>query len=348
MHLPLSDNPAHLQQLCQRLALGSPGAKPRQVHGGFHHRMWRVETERGTWAIKQLAPDTDLADPTIVTHFNRGEHAAALFSKAGIGSIHALDCEGAYLQLLDDDAYLVFPWTEYHALEGAAVSREHALAVARLLARMHRCDLQLEGAQFDDSPPVSEGKLLDMVALAAERQVEIAPALLEHLPTLQKIARLHKAAAPLLARRTVLSHGDLDQKNVLWDGAGQPLLIDWESARLINPTFEAVLEALDWSGITGEFDSRLYREFIQAYRDDGGLFDELTVNPALQCILGDWLDWLLYNIGRIIMLDDPDQRSIGRQQAEFILPVILTLEELLPALNAMLHEPAEQATRNGL
>jgi predicted Ser/Thr protein kinase len=38
----------------------------------------------------------------------------------------------------------------------------------------------------------------------------------------------------LLNKNTVVSHGDLDQKNVLWDKTGKPILIDWESACKIN------------------------------------------------------------------------------------------------------------------
>lgn len=58
---------------------------------------------------------------------------------------------------------------------------------------------------------------------------------------------------PLLKRKCIVSHGDLDKKNVLWDHSDAPILIDWECTRKLNPTHEIVNACLDWSGITMQF-----------------------------------------------------------------------------------------------
>ncbi|RLA48946.1 MAG: hypothetical protein DRQ97_02350 [Gammaproteobacteria bacterium] len=34
----------------------------------------------------------------------------------------------------------------------------------------------------------------------------------------------------------MISHGDLDHKNGLWDASGKPTIIDWESAIKLDPT----------------------------------------------------------------------------------------------------------------
>ncbi|MBX3708737.1 MAG: phosphotransferase [Gammaproteobacteria bacterium] len=65
----------------------------------------------------------------------------------------------------------------------------------------------------------------------------------------QSIYDHYLAAVPLLLEDTIVSHGDLDQLNVLWDTAGQPILIDWESVRKINPTREIIPTSLSWSGM---------------------------------------------------------------------------------------------------
>jgi hypothetical protein len=44
---------------------------------------------------------------------------------------------------------------------------------------------------------------------------------------------------------------------------GNPILIDWESARKLNPAYEIVNASLDWSGITTDFDSKLFIKIIE-------------------------------------------------------------------------------------
>ena len=68
-----------------------------------------------------------------------------------------------------------------------------------------------------------------------------------------------------------MSHGDLDQKNVLWDANDVPILIDWESARRLNPLCEIVNASLDWSGITtSHFDEALFTQMLKVYQAESG------------------------------------------------------------------------------
>lgn len=339
MTTPLGDNSEHIDQLCASLELGHPGRELSRLSGGFHHRVWRLETERGVFAIKQLAPDTDLGDVSVIAHYNVCETVARTFSECGISTICALGRDGEYLHLLDDEAYLVYPWTNAVALEEGQLSPAHALAVARLLASMHRADIQVPGVDAVLSQPQPEHAVEDMVAVVMKRNATIGSVLRERLPTLLRIARGHRLALPVMARRQVISHGDLDQKNVLWDAGGNPVLIDWESAHRLNPTYETLLEALDWSGITAEFDPMLFTQFVGAYTEAGGIVRRDIIEAALHYILGEWLGWLMYNVGRLVNLDDVEQRAIGEAQIEFTMPVILRLERLMPSL---LHALARQ------
>jgi hypothetical protein len=76
LFIPLRENNAHIEQLCTRLNLGNPREAPSSIAGGFHHRVWRLETEKGTFVIKQLAPDTDLNDEAVIKHYNVTETIA--------------------------------------------------------------------------------------------------------------------------------------------------------------------------------------------------------------------------------------------------------------------------------
>lgn len=217
MFIPLRENVAHIEQLCARLNLGKPRDGLSSIAGGFHHRVWRLETESGTFVVKQLAPDTDLTDEAVIRRYNVTESIASKFAECGLSTVSALCQDGNYLQVIDAEAYLVFPWTDAVALDDGEVSTHHALAVAKLLAKMHSADIEVAGVEAELGEPSRENDVDEMVSIAVKEGLKIAPLLSEQRPLLMRIARQYHKALPLLERRQIISHGDLDQKNVLWD-----------------------------------------------------------------------------------------------------------------------------------
>ena len=135
--------------------------------------------------------------------------------------------------------------------------------------------------------------------------------------------------------RVVISHGDLDHKNVLWDASGNALLIDWESARHINPTYETLLEALDWSGITAHFHTRPYERFLERYISADGILCADSIPAAFSAILGAWVNWMMYNVGRAAGLEGLRQRALGSEQVDLALATLLRLEKQVPRLREL-------------
>lgn len=332
---PLSENPAHLYQLCERLQLGLPIHPIERVFGGFHHLMWRLDTQRGSFAIKQLAADTDVGNALVAQHYNVTETIAEAFTHHGIDAVHALQSENRYLQVCERSGYLVYPWSDARSRDNSQLSEQQALCIARVLATMHRADLQIAAARESENKVLSHEEITRLVSKAEQYCVHKAKLLRQELTSFFHIADAHKKAIHIIDRHQVISHGDLDQKNVLWDGEDQPVLIDWESARRLNPTYEIVLAALDWGGITNSFDQELFAKIICAYREAGGVIEPRAVGASFDCILGDWLTWLLYTIARAVDRADPAQRDAGSDQVDWILPTILHLKAAIPALLAM-------------
>lgn len=104
----------------------------------------------------------------------------------------------------------------------------------------------------------------------------------QQLPACLKIAAAQSTAVQILQKRIVVSHGDLDHKNVLWDKSGHPIVIDWEFARKLNPTYEELLEGLDWSGITLSFEHGLFKGFLASYVQAGGVIDSTSIQANLE------------------------------------------------------------------
>lgn len=332
MSKPLSENPQHLERLCSVLDIGLPTRVLCGVSGGYHHRMWRLESQHGTYAVKQLSVDADVSNADTIEHFNVTETIAETFAGHGVPAISAFKRDETYLQVIDSEGYLVYPWRAGSALDIFEVSREHALEIARVIARMHRANITVPGASQQNFDVHSEDNILQLVELSREFDREVAQVLHDELPDVLKIVEQQRSAIQKLERQQVVSHGDLDQKNVLWDTGGNPALIDWESARKLNPTYEIVLEALNWSGIGSRFDQEVFWMMISSYRNAGGDIERDAVEASFHCVLGDWVNWLMYNVGRSFDPEDPEQRRIGAQQIQLALSTLHRLGKELPGL----------------
>ena len=341
MSLPLKDNPRHVAWLCEQLGLGRAGGALAPVSGGLHHRMWRLDTSKGSFAVKQLGLERELAHLDVAGHYNATEAAAAAFAAAGIPALHALSSSD-YLQQIDDEAYLVYPWTEARAVGRNRIPPEQAAQVAVLMAKMHRAGVDVPGLEQSRPNWLSSERLAALLQGAMRHNLRDAEELSVRSDLLLAIADGLGEARAALAGNRLVSHGDLDHKNILWDEAGAPLVIDWESTRWLNPTHELLLEALDWSGITAHFEINPFRHFLEAYRGAGGIIDPAEVPAAFNCILGDWVTWLMYNLGRAMNVEDLSLHQLGSEQVDLALSTVLRIEHLLPRLRTVVDDVAGQ------
>lgn len=333
----LAMNTAHIDHLCDLYALGSALNAPTSVTGGLHHTMWKLDTAKASFAVKQLAADLDANQESVVRHFESTEAVATEFAKQGIPAVHALECRGHFLQVIDGAGYLVYPWVEARALHREAIDLQHVGKVAQVFAALHQVDVNMEGLDGEDASVLKNEQLLALVEFAHSRNSSRASELEQLLPLFGQMIERHAEATRFLAGNTRISHGDMDHKNVLWTENDSPLVIDWESAHRLNPTHEIVLEALDWSGITLDFNEQIFDHFIATYLRAGGVGSFVEVEAAFHCVLGDWLNWLMYNVGRSIDMDDEQQRQIGTEQLDHALATILRLQKWVPRLLAKVH-----------
>jgi thiamine kinase-like enzyme len=327
-------NHNQLSTLCNTFELGTPLNVPKRVHGGLLHMMWRINTDEASYAVKQLSPDIDLNNEAIVKNYNLTEDVAARFAHLGIPAISALKQEGKYLVLIDNTGYLVYPWVDAQALHCDTVSEIHAITIAKTLAKMH--NIKMDVPEF--TAPVFDTQtnetLLELIQKANRCHCPFAAQLEALQDHLIAINTAFQNTLPQLKQHTIVSHGDLDQKNVLWDAKGNPILIDWECARKLNPTHEIVNAGLDWSGIASHFDKTLFIKMMQAYIAAGGTLDITLMEAAFNAVLGNWINWMVYNIKRACLEQECEQKTLGIEQVTQVLKTITTLINIIPGLMA--------------
>jgi thiamine kinase-like enzyme len=317
-----------MDALCHLLGLGQLKQGPIRVAGGLLHTMWHLETTQGTFALKELSPNIDLTNQIIVQNYNLTEHIAWQFKEQGIPAIPAIGIEGHYLTLYNNTGYLLYPWVDARSLDADKISEPHALKIAALLARMHNLNLRVPELSAPILENHSNEKMRVLIKQALASNCPYAEQLQQYENELLACNRDYQQVIPLLKKQAVVSHGDLDQKNVLWNADLQPLLIDWESARLINPTYEIVNASLDWSGITFYFNHTLFESMLAAYQQAGGKIDHTLLMAALNGVLGNWINWLVYNIERSNNPTDTTQKDMGCEQVAMVVPTILRVKRL--------------------
>jgi hypothetical protein len=165
------------------------------------------------------------------------------------------------------------------------------------LARLHLLDVRPRRRDVFPSVDVANATRWAALVEAADRGT--AP----WLDLMRRASPCVTAIADLaLASRSrpedeVMTHGDVDQKNIILHASG-PHLCDWDVAAPLVPSRELASVALSMA-VWEHFD--IAREVVRAYRGAGGQVDRIApedLGPPL--MLG--IDWMVLNIERALRL----------------------------------------------
>jgi thiamine kinase-like enzyme len=121
----------------------------------------------------------------------------------------------------------------------------------------------------------------------------------------------------------VISHRDLDPKNVMWN-QGIPYFIDWEAAGYVNP-YQELLEVLNYwtNNGKGDLDKDKFKILLNAYRENMS-----TKTADWDCVIdggyANMLGWLEYSLKRALGIEsmDKEERALGAEQ------IVGTIKEL--------------------
>ena len=90
-----------IAKLFRQTGLGTVIPPITPVSGGFLHRMYRVNTEERSFAVKHLNPEI-MQRPAAAENFRRAEELEALLEAAGLPIVAAMTVNGRKLQTLAD------------------------------------------------------------------------------------------------------------------------------------------------------------------------------------------------------------------------------------------------------
>ncbi len=271
------------------LGLGHMAEPPEPLTGGLMHEVYRLKTDRGAFAVKLIDPEV-AARPGAIGNIENSEGiAAALAGVVPVAAAIAFD--GHYLRKIAGRWAVVYPWAEGESVFPPRITPAHCAAIGDALGQMHAANVRLPGLE----PETEAMPEIDWPGLLARSPEAPWRARLERaLPDLMHWSEEALAAEGRLADAPVLSHRDLDPKNVLWRGLS-PVLIDWEAAGYVNPRRELLEVLLYWADDgAGGLVAANAEALLAAYREhmptDGCWADVFAAGR------GNTLQWLAHSM----------------------------------------------------
>lgn len=302
-----------INKITEILGFGEALKEPEEVKGGLLHKMYCVSAEKGLFAVKVLNREI-MKRPEALKNMMQSEKIAAAFG-GSLPVVAALAVQEKQLHEIDGVYYMVFPWVEGKSVFPPDINEQHCEVIGDILGRMHWLDIKVDGVEAEEeAEPIYEWERY--LQMAKEREEK--PWVAQYERSLPDIYAWNQAACDAqkaLRENRVISHRDLDPKNVLWNGL-QPLLIDWEAAGYVNP-YQEFLEVVNYWADNGKGSlCKTYFDIIvKAYKRHVSLAG-VDWNQVLAGGCGGMLGWLEYNVKRALGLEasDAEEVRLGEKQ----------------------------------
>jgi len=291
--------------------------EPIRLHGGFMHTMYRIDTTRGTYALKLLNPHV-MQRETAMDNFALAERLERLLEQADAPILPALSFHGTKMQEIDGRYFYVFDYFPGRPLQQNEIRESHCAEMGKALAKIHGIDRKY-APQIVSDMVIDWDRYLTQLRAVDARLYDL---LNRALPVIRRSQQSGNRARKNLPPTVAVCHNDMDCKNVLWQGDDYRI-IDLECLSHSNPFMELCETALCWSGYQhGQMDFQLFQAFLQGYKKAGG---ELPADweTVYDSNIGR-LEWLEYNIKRVLGIDcGADEKEVGSQQVEETVEQIL-------------------------
>ncbi|GAA0774387.1 aminoglycoside phosphotransferase family protein [Clostridium subterminale] len=270
------------------------------------HRIYAIKTTKGKYAIKALNPQIILRAEAMQNFIN-SEEIANIASKS-ISALPAKRFNEIFIHKVDNQFYLVFDWVDGKSLKPNEIDIEHCEKIGSILADIHMTDFSelIIVNDWSDNEHITDWDYY--LQRGKENDSMWVNLMIEVVDRLYEWSTQTEISLRLLATDMVISHRDLDSKNVMWS-KGKPIIIDWEAAGYVNPMAELIETAIYWSeNEIGNINKEKFLAFINGYKNIYG-----TLNANWKIVLSNGflgkLEWLEYNLKRSSGIECSDEEE---------------------------------------
>ncbi|MEW8994355.1 phosphotransferase [Clostridium sp.] len=324
------------EKLCSILQLGELVDAPERISGGLLHRIYAIKTTKGKYAIKALNPQIILRAEAMQNFIN-SEEIANIASKS-LSALPAKRFNEIFIHKVDNQFYLVFDWVDGKSLKSNEIDIEHCEKIGSILADIHITDFSelMIVNDWSNNEHITDWNYY--LQRGKENDSMWVNLMLEVVNRLYEWSTQAEISLRLLATDMVISHRDLDSKNVMWS-KGKPIIIDWEAAGYVNPMAELIETAIYWSeNEIGNINKEKFLAFICGYKNIYGALNANWKVVLFNGFLGK-LGWLEYNLKRSLGIEcsDEEEQNLGTTQVIETINSIIHYSEMILELEKWLN-----------
>lgn len=297
----------NIERFCERYNLGKV-ISIIKISGGLMHKMFKVETTNGIYCIKVLNKEV-MSRSDAYNNFIVSENISNLANKSGIPVSSALSIDGNYINKLDYYYYMVFNYIDGKVLNDDEITTYHCKKIGSILGRLHNLDYKSIGLE----PNIVEYKrLYDWESYINNTNFNNMEYRKLYLDNYKKYNSILKRANECFNESNInqtICHMDMDPKNVMWNN--NPIVIDWECAKVANPERELLEDALCWSGfLSNNFDKDKFISVFKEYSKYRSINNIDWYDVICGNLVGRF-EWLKYNLERSLGIISNDSEEIN-------------------------------------
>lgn len=309
-----------IKELFNKYKIGNVVQEPSSISGGLMHKMFKVTTETNIFAVKWLNPSIMQRNGVMENMIN-SELIANAFSKH-LPVIAALNIDGQNVLHSNNKYYMVFNWIEGTSVFPPLITEKHCYAIGSSLGKIHRLNIAIPEVKKENNDAIIYN-WQEFLVKGKELKAFWIDTYAKMIDKLIYWNTLINESNFILSEYMVISHRDLDPKNVMWH-QDIPYFIDWEAAGYVNP-YQELLEVLNYwtNNGKGELDKDKFKILLNAYNEYTS-----TKTADWDCILNSgyagMIGWLEYSLKRALGIEstDEEEKVLGAEQ------VIGTIKEL--------------------
>ncbi|MGF7143339.1 Ser/Thr protein kinase RdoA (MazF antagonist) [Anaerotaenia torta] len=301
-----------IKDLFNTYKIGNVIEKPISISGGLLHKMFKVTTGTNVYAVKWLNPSI-MQRKFVMENMINSERIANAFSKH-LPVVAALNFGGHHILHSNNKYYMVFHWITGTSIFPPSIQGKNCYAIGNALGRIHHLDITIPEVEKDKNHSVIYN-FQQFFDKGKEQNADWANAYSYMIDKLINWNKRVNDANLILSEFMVISHRDLDPKNVMWD-QGIPYFIDWEAAGYVNP-YQELLEVLNYWANDGKggLDKDKFIILFHAYREHMNI-KTVDWDCVLDSGYAGMLGWLEYSCKRALGIEstDEEEKVLGAEQ----------------------------------
>lgn len=298
----------NIEQLVIKTKIGNYVENIEKVNGGLSHRMYKVTTDKGIYAVKELN-SVIMKRKDAYSNFVFSEKVVDIAKKNDIKAVSSLKVNGDIITKVNDNYYMIFKWLEDKILKAEEITLKHCQIIGNILAKIHNIDFSTIEDEKRKKQDAEEFNWNKYIELSDKQNKPYFKLLEQNVELLYDLNKKSIEALNYAKNNLTISHTDLDRKNVMWKG-NIPYIIDWEASGYINPTIELMQVAWYWSGGDVEnIDYTKYKKIIEGYKKQyKGKIDK-NIDKLIYADNYSGLAWLNYNLERSLCIKNNYERD---------------------------------------